>query len=169
MNVKASSQNSLSTTESALARNAYESDLRNDMGLHTYIFLPLDECDINAFADVDKAVGNGNCGPASVVKDLRRSISDQLQYDSHLQDELADDFEGHNYFRYELRQFIQDNYIEFSTCSDPVFVDEYGQPDNTFIVKTDAHGNASKTCFDSNGQPCSNMDVVMDRIYQRYV
>ena len=84
MNVIASSQNSLSTSESALARNAYDLDLRNDIGLHTYTFVPLEECNINAFADVDKAIGNGNCGPASVVKDLHRSFSDQLQYDSYL-------------------------------------------------------------------------------------
>ena len=79
------------------------------MGLHTYSFFPsldLDECNINAFVDVDTAVGNGNCGPTSLVKSLRRTFSDQLLYDSTLQEELSDTFEGHNYFRYELRQFI---------------------------------------------------------------
>ena len=78
MNVKVSYQNSLSTSKSTLARNTYESDLRNDMGLHTYSFPPLDERNINAFVDFDIAVGNGNCGPTSLVKDLRRTFSDQL-------------------------------------------------------------------------------------------
>ena len=155
----ATSQNSASTTASQL----------EDAGHLTYVYNPLDECELRDFGRVKIAADNCNCGVESIVKGLWRSFSHELKYDSGLQEELCDTFRGHNYFRFELRQYIEHNYIEFLTSSDPIFIDKYGQPDGVMKVKLDSKGNVSKSFIDLNGKTCSNIDLIMDRIHNRYV
>eukprot|EP00956_Cyclotella_meneghiniana_P039895 scaffold182215_cov50-Cyclotella_meneghiniana.AAC.1 len=159
----AASPISVSTTESSL--EGWEAELRDDSGHLTYIYEPLEACELCDFARVKSTNGNGNCGVEAMIKGLRRSFSRQLRYDSNLQEELLDTFRGHNYFRFQLRQYIEHNYIEFLTCSDPIFIDKYGQPDGIMKIKLDPKGNVSKT-FIANGKACSNIDLIMDRIHQ---
>ena len=163
----ATSRNSASTTASQL--EAYDAEIRDDSGHLTYVYNPLDECELRDFGRVKIAAGNGNCGVESIVKGLQRSYSHELKYDSALQEELCDTFRGLNYFRFELRKYIEHNYIEFLTSSDPIFIDKYGQPDGVMKVKLDSKGNVSKSFIDLNGKTCSNIDLIMDRIHNRYV
>ena len=163
----AASPNSTSTTGSAL--EAWEAELRDDLGQLTYVYEPLEACELRDFGKVKTAKGNGNCCAESIIKGLRCSFSHQLQYDSNLQEELGDTFRGHNYFRFQLRQYIEHNYIEFLTSLDPIFIDKYGQPDGVIKIRLDSKGNVSKTFVDVNGKTCSNIDLIMDHIHQRYV
>ena len=60
-------------------------ELRDDSGHLTYVYDPLDACDLRNFGRVKTAAGNGNCGVESIIKGLRRSFFHQLKYDSALQ------------------------------------------------------------------------------------
>ena len=163
----ATTPNSASTTQSEYARNAYNAESRNELGLHTYIYEPSDARELRDFSKTLPAVSNGNCGIDAITKTLQRSLADELQYDTTLQDELSSTFECNNYFRFELRRYMEDNYIEFLTSSDPVFVDQYGQPSRDLLIKLNSKGLVLKSFLDADGNPCSNLDLIMDRIHHR--
>eukprot|EP00956_Cyclotella_meneghiniana_P044995 scaffold348257_cov139-Cyclotella_meneghiniana.AAC.1 len=76
----------------------WEAELRDDSGHLTYIYEPLEACELSDFARVKSTNGNGNSGVEAMIKGLRRSFSSELRCDSNLQEELLDTFRGHNYF-----------------------------------------------------------------------
>ena len=48
-------------------------------------------------------------------------------------------------------------------------MDEYGQRDRSIAVKLDSSGNVTKSITNEIGDSLSYMDVVMNRIYERYL
>lgn len=79
--------------------------------------------------------------------------------DPQLQMELDLSNMGANYFRFSLREWVEDHYAEFFDESNPTFLDEQGYPDRLFCIRKKSAGEEVRTSMTHDGRLCNEIDA----------
>ena len=135
-------------------------------GLASIVCEMKERLNLSDFSTVVGVPGNGHCAYRSLARGLSSRLSAELETDSVLQNELHPSSSGSVYFRYQLYDFISNNQHRLLNTKDPIFLDEYGQPDPIFKILFDGHGNEVCTGTDALGRAATTMELLLARIYR---